>query len=200
MAVATISGRLRPNRSDNVPWLSWPTARPANHAARVNCAEPACALNEASIAGKAAGTCRGGRPDRGQEAEQQGEPRGEAHTAFIAGCVPDGQGRQGDRFWQIRRPNEPRVINWVLCELETVVVTACDAFRASCLAASGYCRVPCDPLSFRCGLPGGSQWGADTVGQPVGCFRACGGAQLRHRSVRHAVGRSSHRLSRQRPQ
>ena len=53
MAVATIRGRLRPKRSDSVPWLNWPTARPANHAASVNWADPGGAANEASIAGKA---------------------------------------------------------------------------------------------------------------------------------------------------
>jgi hypothetical protein len=32
----TTSGRRRPNLSDNVPCMICPTARPANHAAKVN--------------------------------------------------------------------------------------------------------------------------------------------------------------------
>src|SRR5579859_1849145 len=51
--VATINGRLRPNRSERVPWVNWPTDRPANQAARVSCAEPGGAPNECSSAGKA---------------------------------------------------------------------------------------------------------------------------------------------------
>src|SRR5271157_234180 len=47
------SGPLRPNRSDSVPWLSWPIASPANQAASVSCAEPAGAWNDVSIAGNA---------------------------------------------------------------------------------------------------------------------------------------------------
>src|SRR5579863_8025317 len=48
-----MSGRLRPKRSERVPWVSWPTDRPANQAARVSCAEPGGAPNECSSAGKA---------------------------------------------------------------------------------------------------------------------------------------------------
>ena len=35
-----INGRRRPRRSDNVPCMICPTARPANHAASVSCAVP----------------------------------------------------------------------------------------------------------------------------------------------------------------
>ena len=52
-AVPPISGARRPNRSDRVPWVICPTARPANHAARVSCAVPGAVPKELSTAGKA---------------------------------------------------------------------------------------------------------------------------------------------------
>ncbi len=47
------SGRLRPKRSDGVPWVICPTAKPANHAASVSWAEPVGAWKNASMPGKA---------------------------------------------------------------------------------------------------------------------------------------------------
>ena len=52
-ALPAIIGRLRPNRSDSVPWVIWPTARPANQAARVSCAVPGSVPKLASTAGNA---------------------------------------------------------------------------------------------------------------------------------------------------
>ncbi len=48
-----ISGMRRPKRSDRVPWVIWPTARPANQVARVSCAVPGSVPKLASTAGKA---------------------------------------------------------------------------------------------------------------------------------------------------
>ena len=49
----TISGMRRPKRSDRVPWVICPTARPANQVAKVSCAVPGAVPKEASTAGKA---------------------------------------------------------------------------------------------------------------------------------------------------
>jgi hypothetical protein len=46
-----ISGMRRPKRSDSVPWVIWPMARPANHVARVSCAVPGAVPKVASTAG-----------------------------------------------------------------------------------------------------------------------------------------------------
>ena len=82
-----MSGRLRPKRSDSVPWVICPIARPANQAASVSCAEPGGAPNEASIAGKA------GRymsvvdgPTAVRKPSRMGSQAGKRMRQVIAGC------------------------------------------------------------------------------------------------------------------
>ncbi len=67
-----ISGMRRPKRSDSVPWVIWPTARPANQVARVSCAVPGCGA-EGGLHGREGGQIHvgRGRADGDEQAEQR---------------------------------------------------------------------------------------------------------------------------------
>ncbi len=84
-AVPIISGRRRPNRSETVPWVICPTARPANQEARVSCAVPG-ALWKRGLHRREGGQVHvgGARPDGDEEAEQSGEPGGRFHGVGVA--------------------------------------------------------------------------------------------------------------------